>query len=376
MHRWAGHRRLGQPSPRGRLQQAGVTHEFLRNPQLLEGGFAAGSQPIVEVQAAADDAAHLLRDVLWHVWRPSVHEHLAREVRQRRDVLVGQRAAQNLDKDATHGPHVDLLGDLRLAIKELRSHVPRRAAVVLLGDVGALHRLGQAEVTDLDVQVEVQHNVQGLEVAVDNGRGLRVQVHHPIRDLQAHVGGVQPGELQLPDVEEVVQGAAWHVLRHQAQVRHLQASADEAHQALVAKVPEGLNLLGQVLHDQLRHGVVPVELLDGYLLVAVATPEHLPELARAQRLDELEVRVLDLLGRRQAPLKRLPRRGLALGKCRHRHCRHRRRNRRHRRCHRRWRQAGGCARRLVGACLADRHRLPGAARSRGGARQDGCSARR
>mmetsp|Transcript_29573 Transcript_29573/g.84327 ORF Transcript_29573/g.84327 Transcript_29573/m.84327 type:complete len:239 (+) Transcript_29573:211-927(+) len=237
--------------------------------------------PVVEAHAAHDDPPGVRRDVLGDVRRPPVHEHLAREVGQGRDGLVGQRPAADLDEDAAHGPDVDLLRDLGLAVEQLRGHVPGGTAVVLLGDVGALHRLREAEVADLDVEAQVEDDVQRLEVAVHHDGGLRVQVHHSVGDLQAHVQRVVHGQLQLAHVEQVVQGAAGHVLCDEARVGQLEAGADEAHEALVPQVAEGLDLLGQVLHHELRHRVIPIELLDGDLLLLVGAAEDLAELSGA-----------------------------------------------------------------------------------------------
>eukprot|EP00418_Pyrodinium_bahamense_P032581 CAMPEP_0179145606 /NCGR_PEP_ID=MMETSP0796-20121207/70265_1 /TAXON_ID=73915 /ORGANISM="Pyrodinium bahamense, Strain pbaha01" /LENGTH=208 /DNA_ID=CAMNT_0020846019 /DNA_START=571 /DNA_END=1194 /DNA_ORIENTATION=+ len=131
---------------------------------------------------------------------------------------------------------------------------------------------------------------------MNNGGVLRMQIHHAVGNLQAHVGGMQSRQLQFSHVEEVVQGATGHVLSDEAQVRHLEASANETHQTLVAEVSEGLDLLRQVLHHQLCHSAIPIELLDRYLLPTVGAPENLAKLTRAKALDELEAAYLTFSG--------------------------------------------------------------------------------
>mmetsp|Transcript_1607 Transcript_1607/g.4769 ORF Transcript_1607/g.4769 Transcript_1607/m.4769 type:complete len:364 (+) Transcript_1607:200-1291(+) len=233
---------------------------------------------------------------------PLVHKHLPREVGERVDPLVRQWAPEDLREDAAHGPNVDLLRDLGLAVEELRRHVARRASVVLLRDVCPVHGLCEAEIAQLDVQAQVQDHVQALQVAVHDHRRLRVQVHHPVGQLQAHVRAVQRREPQLADVQEVVEGAAGHVLRDEAQVGHLEASPHEAYEAFVPEVPEGFDLLCEVLDDHLgHHRAVPVELLDRHLRAPQEAAEDLPELPGAEVLDELQLAVAYSLLRGQLP---------------------------------------------------------------------------
>lgn len=125
-----------------------------------------------------------------------------------------------------------------------------------------------------------------------------MQIGHTLRELQAHVGAVKLWQLHLPNVQEVVQGAAREVLCDQAQVRNLQASPNKADQPLVSQVPEGLDLFGELLYDDRRvHRVVPVELFDRNLLPLAEAPEDLPKLTRSKMLDELKLPIsYSLLG--------------------------------------------------------------------------------
>mmetsp|Transcript_84016 Transcript_84016/g.271579 ORF Transcript_84016/g.271579 Transcript_84016/m.271579 type:complete len:294 (-) Transcript_84016:919-1800(-) len=116
---------------------------------------------------------------------------------------------------------------------------------------------------------------------------------------------MQQRKLQLPDVQQVVQGASRTILCHQTRVRQLEARTDEADQPLVPEVAEGFDLPRQVLHDKLGHGVIPIQLFDGNLVALVGAPEDLPELSRSQALHQLQVLEPDLLGLRQATLNSL-----------------------------------------------------------------------
>jgi hypothetical protein len=82
----------------------------------------------------------------------------------------------------------------------------------------AIHGLCEAEVAELDVQVHVQHYIQALQVAMHHNRVLRVEVHHTVCQLQAHVDAVQQGQAQPSDMEKVVQRASWHVLSHETKI--------------------------------------------------------------------------------------------------------------------------------------------------------------
>jgi hypothetical protein len=116
-----------------------------------------------------------------------------------------------------------------------------------------------------------------------------MQIHHSIRKLHAHIQGVQRRQLQLPNMKKMVQRAPWHVLRNQAW-RHLQASSNESHQTFVAEVTEGFDLLGQILQDNFGHqGIVPIQLLDGYLFASVETPKDLTKFTRAKTFHKRKV---------------------------------------------------------------------------------------
>jgi len=123
-------------------------------------------------------------------------------------------------------------------------------------------------------------------------RRLLVQVHHTIGKLQAHVDAVQQWQTELSHMQQVVQGATRHVLSNKTKMGNLQAGTNEAHEALVPKMPERLDFPREVLDDDLwEHRVVPVKLLNRDLLPSVIAPENLAELARTKVLNELQLGV-------------------------------------------------------------------------------------
>mmetsp|Transcript_62683 Transcript_62683/g.149584 ORF Transcript_62683/g.149584 Transcript_62683/m.149584 type:complete len:205 (+) Transcript_62683:618-1232(+) len=119
-----------------------------------------------------------------------------------------------------------------------------------------------------------------------------------------------------------MQRSTRHVLGDEAKVWQLQAGTNESHQALVAEMPEGVDLSRQVLHHEFCHILVEEQLLDGHLLSPVVASKDLSEFALAQALDELEIPVLDLLWICKIPFQHLPRSGQsALCRNRGRHLR-------------------------------------------------------
>jgi hypothetical protein len=92
------------------------------------------------------------------------------------DVVLARKqrlARQELRKDAPHGPHVDggrvlLLGEQQLGGPvPPRDHVLRHEALLAAG-------ARQAEVADLEVAAGIQEKVAGLQVAVEDVRGVHV----------------------------------------------------------------------------------------------------------------------------------------------------------------------------------------------------------
>jgi len=99
---------------------------------------------------------------------------------------------------------------------------------------------------------------------------------------------VQQRKDKLPNVEQVVERAAWHVLCHQARVWQFEAGADKAYKAFVPEVSERFNFPGEVLNHSLRHhAIIPIQLLDGHFSALVVAAVNLAELPGAQVLDKL-----------------------------------------------------------------------------------------
>lgn len=147
---------------------------LLGSLQQLKGSLAAGPLLVVETQATFANISHLPCDELWNAGRSPLDQHLLGQLRQGGDFLIGQWTTTDLHEDAAHGPNIDLLRDLRLAVKELRRHIPWRTSIVLLGDVSPIHRLGEPKVANLDVETQIQHHVQGFQVAVNDRGNLAV----------------------------------------------------------------------------------------------------------------------------------------------------------------------------------------------------------
>jgi len=134
----------------------------------------------VKAQATLAYISHLPCDELWNARTFPFDQHLFGQVCQGSDLLIRQRTSTYLHKDATHGPDVNLLSDLGLAIKEFWRHIPGRTSVVLFGDMCPIHGLGKSKVTNLDIEAQIQNNIQGLKVPMDDGRSLAMQIRHSI----------------------------------------------------------------------------------------------------------------------------------------------------------------------------------------------------
>mmetsp|Transcript_20002 Transcript_20002/g.63416 ORF Transcript_20002/g.63416 Transcript_20002/m.63416 type:complete len:226 (-) Transcript_20002:1573-2250(-) len=119
-----------------------------------------------------------------------------------------------------------------------------------------------------------------------DGRRETVEEGHALADLQRKLGLLSQEQGLAGLVEQVVQRAPRHELGDDAQVGRLQTCAHEAHQPRVVQVPEGGDLLLQLLELQGRDAVAVLaeELLDGHLRALEAAAVHRAEAARAQAL--------------------------------------------------------------------------------------------
>ena len=140
--------------------------------QLLRRAVAARGLLLDRLQA---DRLQVARDLRARAWRGRGGSRSVDLLDQ--PVAVGRRERrperqQLVERQAQR---VDVAAGVGLAVEPLRGHVPQRADDVAgVGQVVVGDRLGQAEVGDPDGPVEVEQQVRGLDVAVEDP--LRVGV--------------------------------------------------------------------------------------------------------------------------------------------------------------------------------------------------------
>lgn len=121
-------------------------------------------------------------------------------------------ARQQLRKDASHRPQINLVGVVALPHQQFGCAVPQRHHLVGVLGVGQdAHRASQPKVRDAHLTLVVQQQIRGLEVAVNDA--ILVQVLHTLQDLLEDA-------LQLRQVERVLHAMKTrkiviHVIKHQ-----------------------------------------------------------------------------------------------------------------------------------------------------------------
>mmetsp|Transcript_11698 Transcript_11698/g.27867 ORF Transcript_11698/g.27867 Transcript_11698/m.27867 type:complete len:216 (+) Transcript_11698:106-753(+) len=164
-------------------------------------------------------------------------------------LLVGDGTTPDLHEAAPHTPDVHLLRHVPHGNKRLRRHVPRRPAVVLVKlQRLPVQSLRLPEVTQLDVVVEISHQVLGLDVAVDDGRGLRVHVADHGSELRRDLQPRQRGQRDALHVQQIKQVAIGHVLGDDAKNGVLQHTPDVAHDVGVLQRPVCVDFSLQIMH--------------------------------------------------------------------------------------------------------------------------------
>ena len=130
--------------------------------------------------------------------------------------------------------------------------VPERAGGELAEGRGAVGRAKQAEpkVRHARVEVFVQQDVGGFDVAVDHGRArVAVQVLQPARGLHRDSHARDPAELlrEAVAVEVLEQRSVFHELVHQQALAGVVAVADEVEQVRVVEARQEVDLVVEVL---------------------------------------------------------------------------------------------------------------------------------
>ena len=189
--------------------------------------------------------------------RQAGHERAGRRGHLRH-VLVGDRHSRVAGERRTAGEHLvqHAAGGIQVG-----AHVDGLAASLLGREVlrgadhalglghrgsGIVERAGDAEVHDLDHALLGDHDVAGLDVAVDDAHAMRV--FERVEHAQHHLFGVALAERAV-HLDDVTQGLALDVLHHQ--VRQTLGAAAFGDHGLLARVVDVHDV--RVVH--LRHGV-------------------------------------------------------------------------------------------------------------------------
>ncbi len=224
-----------------------------------------------------------------------------------------------------HDPHgVDVGAQIDLAPPcLLRRHVGE-AAVDLpgLGHLLLEHRLGQAEVCDLDLTEAGDQHVGGADVAVDQLEiAVVVGVVQPAADLHADVeahlvGYAGPGLIAAH--HQVAQVLPLHILHGEVDLVVDEAGVEDLHQVALGQLDHDLGLVQEAPHQRLvvargPHALDHTQLLEAADL-AGQRQEELPHPAPGQGLEQdvLAERVRELvrLHQRENIKTASPRRGI------------------------------------------------------------------
>ncbi len=206
---------------------------------------------------------------------------------QGRFALERDAAGDHLEQDGPHGVDVDPVVDV-LALGLLGGHVLRRADDdPRPGHAAGVERPGDAEVHDLGVALAVDHDVLGLEVAVDDAEA--VGLDEALEDLAGQVEGLGLVEVARA-ADEALQVLARDVFH--GDVDRQPFLADVVHPA---DVPVGdlagqLDLVAEALDDLEVGGDLRLEELEGDDLADLAVVGLVDgaHTALADLLDDLE----------------------------------------------------------------------------------------
>lgn len=212
-------------------------------------------------------------------------------------LLKGWMANKELVEKHTESPDIDALVVLtgldHLGREVVESAAHGGSSVAGIGGRVAADVGGPAEVGKLDAVVEVDEDVFGLEVPVDEV--LAVEVLQGTGDLVDVVGGERVGEALEPG-EGLVELAVGGVLDHEVDVLVVLEPAVERKTVLVQDVGLDLDLADDLLLDVVGHDLLLGHHLQRAHVAAalLAHTVHLAKLALPQALPDLEVRELPL----------------------------------------------------------------------------------
>ncbi len=208
------------------------------------------------------------------------------------------------EEDDAAGPEIGAPVEPGASARLLRAHVARRAedgARGRLAGLGAAVELGDAEVEDLGDRdardaIAVEEDVLGLDVAVDDARGVRgaERVDH----VMHHCQEIADGERRIAG-EGVVEGQAREQLHHEVGgVLVVLADVEDVDDARVVDLRGDARLAGEAVARERRGGDVRVHELDREL-AAGAEVRRAPHLAHAAEAEPLvdPVFALDYLAR-------------------------------------------------------------------------------
>lgn len=180
------------------------------------------------------------------------------------DTVIRWLSGCQLPKDDAEAEHVSLLG-VFVAVDDFRRH-PLVRTNFGGHDFGFDSR--PAEVCQLAVQGVVKQDIQALQVSVENGLLVGVQIVHTLCNIQGKLLAVFPGHLDLSIVKQTPERSSGAVLKDDAEIWCLCACSQEKddiwmpddlhHSALILELLE-LVLLDDLLLDFLdgHGGVLP-----------------------------------------------------------------------------------------------------------------------
>mmetsp|Transcript_70885 Transcript_70885/g.117776 ORF Transcript_70885/g.117776 Transcript_70885/m.117776 type:complete len:237 (+) Transcript_70885:505-1215(+) len=211
---------------------------------------------------------------------------------------------EHVMQDERKGVHIHLLGVIFVK-RNFGGHVAVRARLTChhahtdadLAYANAVTfrqrpQLGETKVRDFQCVGEVEEQVGGLEVAVEDGRLTQMQVVHAPRELRCvtHRTGPRHGVALVKRLQQVLHRAAHQLGEHRFMSR-LETHAEQHADVWVAKLPEYRTLCPQIAQCHLFLLITPffLESLCCHRRAAIGALENVAKSARADLRDELDL---------------------------------------------------------------------------------------
>ncbi|KAG6541754.1 hypothetical protein Mapa_016766 [Marchantia paleacea] len=252
--------RFGQGN-RGHGHNPRQNHNHLSHGRTLFGIGMGAQEPHQEQQLDGSSVVVTVEPPIDHMKKFPVRQVVPDQIGQRLLALAARRihrrsAASDLQHNGPEGVHVRLVRELAID-DHLRSQVPERSHHVGgCQALAAVHESGQPEVPQKGIELLVQHDVAGFDIAVQH---LLPPPLVKVVQSRGHIHNYAEPELPRQDrgfvlrVEEsLVQAPVGHVLVHQQELFALAAPSQEFYDVPVSQLGDDRHFGHELSHALLR----------------------------------------------------------------------------------------------------------------------------